>query len=161
VDWPASAILDDETDGTRREQMGVLYPSQEWAEALANAINGNAQAQELGKSWGVDFDGSFLFEITPGSGLNEAKYFYLNLKAGKALDAKMVKDRTEVTPGYLVTATYADWKPVVKGQKDFVEGIIKGIFKVDGDMSKIMRNAKFVRAVANSLSKVPSEYLGE
>ncbi|MEW6442280.1 MAG: SCP2 sterol-binding domain-containing protein [bacterium] len=141
--------------------MGVLYPSQQWAEALAKAINGNAQAQELGKNWGTDFNGSFLFEITPGSGLNETQYFYLNLKGGKALEARMVQGRSDVTPGYLVTATYADWKPVVKGQKDFVEGIIKGIFKVDGDMSKIMKNAKFVRAVANSLSNVPSEYLGE
>jgi hypothetical protein len=32
---------------------------------------------------------------------------------------------------------------------------------VDGDMSKIMKNAKFVRAVANTLSNVPSEYYGE
>ena len=141
--------------------MGLLYPSQEWAEAFAKAINGNAQAQEMGKSWGVDFNGSFLFEITPGSGLDKTMYFYIHLKGGKALEAKMVKDRSEVTPGYFVTAVYGDWKPVVKGQKDFVEGIIKGVFKVDGDMSKIMKNAKFVRAVANTLSNVPSEYYGE
>lgn len=141
--------------------MGVLYPSQEWAEALGKAINENAQAQELGKGWGVDFNGGFVFEITPGSGLDKTMYFYLNLKEGKALEARMVQHRSEVTPGYFVTATYGDWKPVVKGQKDFVEGIIRGIFRVDGDMSKIMKNAKFVRAVANSLSKVPSEYLGE
>jgi putative sterol carrier protein len=50
---------------------------------------------------------------------------------------------------------------VVKGKKDFIEGVMKGIFKIKGDMSKIMRNAKFIRAVANSISSFKATYLGE
>ncbi len=39
--------------------------------------------------------------------------------------------------------------------------VVRGALKLKGDMSKIMRNAKFVRAVANSISSFPNEYLGE
>jgi hypothetical protein len=49
----------------------------------------------------------------------------------------------------------------VRGEKDFIEGVVKGIFKVKGDMSKIMRNAKFIRAVADSISSFEASYLGE
>jgi len=50
---------------------------------------------------------------------------------------------------------------VVKGEKDFIEGVVRGIFKLKGDTSKIMRNAKFIRAVSASISSFRSEYLGE
>jgi len=50
---------------------------------------------------------------------------------------------------------------VVKGERDFIEGVVKGVFKLNGDMSKVMRNAKWIRAVANSISSFEASYLGE
>jgi putative sterol carrier protein len=64
-------------------------------------------------------------------------------------------------PGFSVTGSYGDFKLVVKGEKDFIEMVVRGALKLKGDMSKIMRNAKFIRAVANSISSFPNEYLGE
>jgi putative sterol carrier protein len=141
--------------------MGVLYPSQGWADALAKVINESKGVEEYGKTWGVGFKGDFLFEIQPGAGLEKTTYFYLNFASGKAVDSKVAEQRPNVDPGYVVSGTYANWKPVVKGQKDFVESVIKGQLKLDGDMGKVMRNAKFIRAVAEALNKVDAEYLGE
>ena len=73
----------------------------------------------------------------------------------------MLKDPSERDPGFFVVGKYGDFKDVVKGDKDFIEGVVKGIFKLKGDMAKIMRNAKFIRAVANSISSFPNEHLGE
>ena len=141
--------------------MAVLYPSQEWCEAWQNALNNDEAVAETGKNWGVDFNGNFVFEVQPGGGLDQTVYIYLEAAAGKCSDARMVKDPSEVDPGFYVIGSYADFKPVVKGEKDFIEGVVKGIFKLKGDMSKIMRHAKFIRAVANSISSFPNEYLGE
>jgi putative sterol carrier protein len=141
--------------------MGALYPSQDWADALASLINASKAVEEHGKTWGVGFKGDFLFEIQPGAGLERTTYFYLNFQSGKAVDSRIAENRPEVAPGYIVTGPYANWKPVVKGEKDFIESVIKGQLKLEGDMGKVMRNAKFVRAVANALSKVDAEYLGE
>jgi len=60
-----------------------------------------------------------------------------------------------------VTGSYGDFKSVVKGDSDFLALVVKGTFKLQGDMGKIMRFARFVRAVANSISSFESEYLGE
>ena len=141
--------------------MGALYPSQEWADELAKVFNESKEVQEHGKSWGEGFKGDFLFEIEPGAGLEKATYYYLNIKSGKVLDSRIYEEKPELDSGFVVTGTYGNWKPPVKGEKDFIETIIKGELKLEGDMATVMRNAKFVRAVADALNKVDADYLGE
>ena len=139
----------------------AIYPSQEWCDEWKNAINNDEAVAKTGKKWGVDFNGNFLFEITPGGGLEETVYVYLEAAAGKCSDARMLDDPSEEEPGFVVTGSYADFKPVVKGEADFLAAVVKGNFKMRGDMVKIMQYAKFIRAVANSISSFESEYLGE
>ncbi len=141
--------------------MAVLYPSQEWCEAWKIAMNNSQAVQENGKNWGADFNGNFVFEITPGGGLDETTYLYMESKAGTCSASRMVEDPSGLDPGFYVTGAYPDFKEVIKGDKDFIEGVVRGLFKVKGDMSKIMRNAKFVRAVANSFTLFEAAYLGE
>lgn len=139
----------------------ALYPSQKWCEEWKNALNKDPAVEETGKNWGVDFNGNWVFEIQPGGGLEKTAYIYLEAAAGKCTDACMIDDPSSKNPEFFVKGTYTDFKPVVKGEKDFIEGVVKGIFKLKGDMGKIMRNAKFIRAVANSISSFQNEYLGE
>jgi len=139
----------------------ALYPSQEWCDDWKTAMNNDEAVAETGKKWGVDFNGNWLFEVTPGAGLENSVFVYLEAAAGKCSDARMIDDPSTVDPGYFVTGSYEAFKPVVKGEKDFLAAVVKGNLKLKGDMTKIMRNAKFVRAVANSISSFESEYLGE
>ena len=139
----------------------ALYPSQEWCDKWKEALNNDAVVAETGKNWGVDFNGSFLFEITPGSGMEKTHFVFLDAKAGKCLEGRMMDGPGSLNPGFYVTGAYGDFKLVVKGEKDFIEMVVRGALKLKGDMSKIMRNAKFIRAVANSISSFPNEYLGE
>lgn len=139
----------------------ALYPSQEWCEKWQNALNNDSAVAETGQNWGVGFNGNWVFEVQAGDGLEETVYVYLEAAEGKCTEACILNDPSERDPGFLVTGGYGDFKPVVKGEKDFIEGVVKGVFKIKGDMGKIMRNAKFIRAVANSISSFPNEYLGE
>ena len=139
----------------------ALYPSQEWCDDWKKAINSNPAVAKTGKTWGVDFNGNWLFEVTPGSGLEETVYIFLEAKAGKCTDALMLDDPSTINPGFIVTGPYSEFKLVVKGEKDFLASVVKGAFKLKGDMTKIMRFARFIRAVANSISSFESEYLGE
>lgn len=139
----------------------ALYPSQEWCDEWKKAINDDIRVAETGKNWGLDFNGNWLFEITPGGGLEETANVYLEAEAGKCLDARMLGDPSEEDPGFVVTGSYADFKPVVKGEGDFLVAVVKGTFKIRGDMVKMMQYAKFIRAVSNSISSFESEYLGE
>jgi len=139
----------------------ALYPSQEWCDKWKDALNNDPVVAETGKNWGADFKGSFLFEITPGSGMDKTHYVFLDAKEGKCLESRMMDGPGSLDPGFSVTGSYGDFKLVVKGDKDFIELVVRGALKLKGDMSKIMRNAKFIRAVANSISSFPNEYLGE
>jgi putative sterol carrier protein len=146
---------------SKEEKMAVLYPSNEWCEEWKTAINDSKAVQETGKNWGVDFNGNWVFEITPGGGLDKTTYVYLEAKAGKCTDARILDDPSEVDAGFFCTGPYEEFKHVVKGEKDFIEGVVRGIFKLTGDMARIMRNARFIRAVADSISTFEAEYLGE
>lgn len=141
--------------------MAALYPSQAWCDEWKNAINESRVVQETGKNWGVDFNGNWVFEIAPGAGLEKKTYVYIETKAGHCSEVRILEDPSEVEAGFLCTGTYEDYKDAVKGKKDFIEGVVRGTFKLQGDMGKIMRNARFIRAVADSFSSFESEYLGE
>jgi putative sterol carrier protein len=138
-----------------------LYPSQAWCDQWKEAINADPRVAETGKNWGVGFNGNWLFEVTPGAGLEETAYVYLEAAAGKCADALLLAGPSEKEPGFVVTGSYADFKRVVKGEADFLAAVVKGTFKLRGNMVKIMQHARFIRAVANSISSFESEYLGE
>ncbi len=139
----------------------ALYPSQAWCDEWKNAINSDQRIAETGKKWGVGFNGNWLFTVTPGGGLDDTVYLYLEAAEGKCSDARMLIDPSQVDAGFTVTGSYADFKPVVKGEGDFLAAVVKGTFNLQGDMVKIMQYARFIRAVANSISSFESEYLGE
>ena len=139
----------------------ALYPSQEWCNEWKKAINADEAIAKTGKNWGVGFNGNWLFFITPGEGLEKTAHVYLEAAAGKCSDARLVDVPSEVDPGFIVTGSYPDFKSVVKGDADFLAGVVKGTFKIKGDLVMIMKNAKFIRAVANSISSFESEYLSE
>lgn len=139
----------------------ALYPSQEWCAAWKAAINEDQAIAKTGQKWGVGFNGNWLFIITPGGGLTETAYVFLEAAAGKCQDARLLDDASDKDPGFVVTGNYEDFKSVVKGEKDFLALVVKGTFKLQGDMGKVMRFARFIRAVANSISSFESEFLGE
>lgn len=139
----------------------TLYPSQAWCDEWKEAINADEAIAKSGKNWGVGFNGDWLFQVTPGSGLEDTAYVYLVAAEGKCSDARILDDPSEVEPGFIVIGSYADFKSVVRGENDFLGLVVKGTFKLQGDMFRIMRNAKFIRAVANSISSFESEYLGD
>jgi len=137
----------------------ALYPSQAWCDEWKQAINDDPRVAETGKNWGVGFNGNWLFEVTPGAGLQDTVYLYLEAAAGKCSGARVLDDPSEVEPGYVVTGSYGDFVPIVRGEADFMAAVVKGTLKLRGNMLKVMQFARFVRAVANSISSFESEYL--
>ena len=141
--------------------MAALYPSNEWCEEWRKAINNSEECAAKGKNWGVDFNGNFVFELIPSGGLDKTTYLYMETKGGKCTAARLIDGPSTVDAGFCASGSYEEYKNVVKGKKDFIESMVRGLFKLKGDMSKIMRNAQFIRAVANSISSFEAKYLGE
>ncbi len=141
--------------------MAVLYPSNEWCQAWKNAIDSSDAAKDAGKEWGIDFNGNWIFEITPGGGLDDTTYIFLEAKAGECTDLRLIDNPSEVEVGFTCTGSYEDYKAAVKGEKDFIQGVVRGTFKLKGNMMTIMKYGGFIRAIVNSLHSIDSEFLGE
>lgn len=141
--------------------MAALYPSQEWCDEWKKAINKNLAIKEAGKNWGVGFNGNLVFEIQPGGGLETTTHVFMAAGTGQCTECRIIADPLTVQYGFYVKGNYSDFKEVVKGNKDFIAGVVTGVFKLEGAMLKIMSHAKFIRAVANSISSFEAEYLGE
>ena len=131
--------------------MAALYPSNEWCQEWKNAINSSDAIKEAGKDWGSGFNGNWIFEIGAGGGLDNTVYMYLEAKAGECSDLRLIDDPSEFDVGFYCTGSYEDYKAAVKGVKDFIQGVVRGTFKLKGNIMKIMKYGGFIRIVANSL----------
>ncbi len=124
-------------------------------------MNNDPDCKEKGQNWGKDFNGSWIFELQSGAGLQETAYIYCETSSGVCSDAALLQDPSTKDPGFYCTGAYADLKPVVKGEEDFIKAVVKGVFKIKGPMPKVMANAQFIKAMASSISSFQTEYLGE
>ena len=142
--------------------MSVLYPSDKWCEAAVDALNSNPELIRLGKKWGVGFNGDWIYEIEPGAGLEKTTYLFIRYKAGKCRGAGIVSDPSKVECGFHVKGSYADFKDVMSGKKEFIEGMVRAKFKkVTGDGKQLMRNAKFSKVFTDTLRSIDTVFLDD
>lgn len=142
--------------------MAVLYPSDKWCEAARDALNNNPELIRLGQKWGVGFNGDWIYEIEPGAGLEKTTYLFIQYKAGKCQNAAMVSDPSKVECGFHVKGAYADFKDVMAGKKEFIEGMVRAKFKkVTGDGKHLMRNAKFSKVFTETLRSIDTVFLDD
>jgi putative sterol carrier protein len=141
--------------------MAALYPTNEWCQEWKNAINNSDAIKEAGKDWGTDFNGNWIFEIKAGDGLDNTSYMFLEAKAGECTDIRLIDDPSEVESGFYCTGSYKDYKAAVKGEKDFIQGVVKGTFKLKGNIMTVMKYGGFIRILVDSLQKIESEFFEE
>lgn len=159
----------------------VLFPTPAWMEEFAKMLNESKEMAEAGKGWGVDFNGNFLFVIQniPLEKIDEGKlpedlktlirdyvkegtaYAYAELKDGKCLATRVLKDLSEATVGFKLSGAYENWKATAKGEVDPVRAIMTGKFKFEGDMSKVLRYMKATQIMTKMVSDIKTEYIDE
>ena len=66
-----------------------------------------------------------------------------------------------IDTGFYCAGSYEDYKAAVKGEKDFIQGVVIGTFKLKGNVMTVMKYGAFVRILVDSLQKIESEYLGD
>lgn len=167
----------------------VVFPSKEWMDEYCKALNQNKEFEQAGKGWGVEWNGDFIFQVegipidkidmeaakkglpknvvasiqeqmekyvVGGTGLG-----YTKLKDGKCLGAGLLKDLKEMEAGFIMSGPYENWKKLTKGELDAVRGVLSGRFKLQGDMSKIMRYMRASTIMTKTAATLKSEYLDE
>jgi putative sterol carrier protein len=131
------------------------FPSEEWIKAYKEELNKNTAYEEAAKDW----EGDFLFIITPGEGLDKEYVFYVDLWHGKCRDAYMVPDRNAKVTAFVFEGPYQNWKKLIAGQLDPIQGLLTGKFKLKGNMAKVLRYTKAASELVKTASKVPTEFI--
>ena len=132
----------------------VKFPSDEWIKIFKEKLNKSKSYEDVAKDW----EGDFLFIITPDEELKEEVTFYVDLWHGKCRDAYLVKGKK--TAAFEFKGPYSNWKKVINKELDPIRGLIRGMFTVEGDSKVILDQSKAAQELVNTASTIPVEFEG-
>jgi putative sterol carrier protein len=132
----------------------IRFPSDEWIKLFREEPNKNKAYEDAAKDW----EGDFLFIVTPDEELKKEIVFYIDLWHGKCREAYLV--RREKTAQFIFKGPYSNWKKVIKKELDPLRGLIRGMFTVEGDSRVILDQAKAAQELVNTAQKIPTDFKG-
>ena len=127
----------------------ALFASEEWAELLAEEINGDKAMAKAAKG----FDATIQFTIQNAGDRGELP-FWTHMKDGKVLEVHTGEEKCE----YVVAGDYAVWKDIVDGNQDPLQAIMVKKLTFEGNMQIIMKYIKAVNQMMEDVKKVPTEF---
>ncbi len=134
--------------------MNLKFPSDEWAKEFANQLNSSEAYARSAKDW----EGDFIFAIEPDSSFPEAAYLFIGLYHGKCTDAVVVASEDEKKAEFVIRAPYGNWRKVIDGKMDPIQGMMTRKLKLKGNLMKVMRYPKAAKEMVNCVSRVPTDF---
>jgi putative sterol carrier protein len=132
------------------------FPSDEWIKAYMEELNKNKAYEEAARDW----EGDFLFIITPDEELDKEYVFYVDLYHGKCREACMVPSREARKAAYEYEGPYSNWKKLITREiPDPIRALMTGQFKLRGDMARILRCTKAALELVKTAAKIPTEFV--
>ena len=132
--------------------------STEWAEAFRDAIEADAAYRDAAAKW--TWPVALVLQATPEYGYSDAVAVELTLDRGRCHSA-VIRPRAEVTAPFVLTAPYAVWKAVVKGELDPLTGVTRGKIAVQGSLATLMMHAKSAAALCGCARNVATAFPDE
>jgi len=132
----------------------IQFPSAEWIARFKEELNKNKDYEEAAKDW----EGDFIFVISPDEGLKQEIMFYIDLWHGKCREAFLVKGKK--TAAFVFKGLYSNWKKVINKELDPLRGLIRGMFEVEGDSKVILDQAKAAQELVNTARRIPVVFEG-
>lgn len=139
--------------------MALPFPSPEWTQAFADAVNNNAVYREHGKPWTFGAV-AMVVEKNPEVGINEDTGMILDVHQGECRSATLVHGMDAVADcPFIIVAPYERWKKVINGDLDPIKGMMEGKLKMTkGNLPTMLRFVQSSRALVTSATDVPTEF---
>lgn len=138
--------------------MAYTYPSVEWMEAYRDRLNENEEYTEKGAGWGVEFNGDFIFHVQADDHLPEDRYFFVGLADGECTEVREIDDPEDVEYGFVMRGAYADWKKLNRGEMGAIDGMMSGVFELEGDMQKVMQYSQAAVVMTDTSTQIETVY---
>jgi putative sterol carrier protein len=130
------------------------FASEEWVQALKEAINSSAGYAEAAKTW----EGDFYFIVEAGGPIAQETVMYVDLWHGVCREACLCPDRSLKNPAFVITASLPVWRKVIDKKLDPIQGMMTRQMKLQGDMVKIMKAVKAAKELVECTTRVPTKF---
>jgi len=134
--------------------MAFKFPSDEWIKELSNKLNESEDYEKSAKDW----EGDFVFIVEPDDAYDGTTYLYLSLYHGKSPEAGELSSVDERKTEFVLRAPYTNWRKVIEGKLDPIQGMMTNKLKVRGNMMKIMRYPKAAKEIVTCCALVPTDF---
>jgi len=139
----------------------LRFPSAEWCAAYKDAINANAAFKAAHKEW---THGAVAMVVTaePAIGIPADTAMWLDVHQGTCNDCRLVgRDEADKAP-FVIVASYARWKEVIRGLLDPTKGMMQNKLKLTkGHMPTMVKFVTASKELVASTSKVPTQFVDE
>lgn len=139
----------------------IRFPSAEWCVAYKDAINANPGYQAAGREW---THGPVAMVVTaePAIGIPEDTAMWLELNQGTCKDCHLVSRQEAENASFVIVASYARWKEVVRKQLDPTKGMMQNKLKLTkGHMPTMVKFVTASKELVESTSRVPTQFVDE
>jgi putative sterol carrier protein len=127
------------------------FPSGEWAEQFRTALNANAAYAEAAKSW----EGDLLFLVTADALAPRGAGIHLDLEHGSCRSATYTDDPVSISSEFVFEGRREDWTRLLRREIDPVQALLKGTFRIRGNLAKVMRFVHAATLLASTAASVP------
>ena len=138
--------------------MATPFPSEEWIAEWRERLNDDEEYAEKGQGWGAEFNGDFVFHIRADDRLPDDHYFFIGLEDGTCTEARRIDDPDEVDAGFVYRGDYSDWVALNRGDVGPIDGMMSGVFDIEGDMQKVLRYSEAAVAMSETGRELDTDY---
>jgi putative sterol carrier protein len=138
------------------------FPSEAWVAAYKDAINANPEYAKAGKDW-THGAVAMVVKADPAAGIAEDMAMWLDVDSGRCRECKLVPaSEAEEKAPFVVVATYAQWKQVIRREVDPTKALMQGKLKLTkGHLPTMVKYVNASKQLVESTSRVPTKFRGE
>jgi putative sterol carrier protein len=139
----------------------LRFPSAEWCAAYKDAINANPNYKAAGKDW-THGPVAYVVLAEPSIGIAEDMAMYLDLHQGTCRECRMTPREEAEKAAFVIVASYARWKEVIRKQLDPTKGMMQNRLKLTkGHMPTMVKFVTASKELVESTSLVPTQFVDE
>jgi putative sterol carrier protein len=137
------------------------FPSPEWAAAYKDAINANPAYKTAGKDW-THGPVAMVVKADPALRIDEDTALWLDVHQGECRDCRLMSAKEAEAAPFVIVATYALWKLVLKRELDPTKGMMQGRLKLTkGHMPTMVKYVNASKELVGSTTFVETKFRDE
>ena len=139
----------------------LRFPSPEWCAVYKDAINGNPAYKVAARDW-THGPVAMVVVADPAIGIPEDMAMWLDLREGHCQDCRLVSRQEAENASFVLVASYARWKEVIRKLLDPTKGMMQNRLKLTkGNMPTMVKFVTASKELVESTSRVPTQFVDE